>query len=171
MTNTLKHAVAEVERLPREDQEIIGRQVLTHVEKLRALRGDIDAGMRSLNAGEGKVLDMKDVCRVLDVGMKRSRRAIIWSPEAEQDLSDIWQHIADRSSVIADKILCDIEATCLALAAWPELGSSRDHVREGLRARRVDRYVIFYRIDKRGIAVVRVLHERRDVDTIFSDGE
>ena len=61
MTNALKDAVAEVERLPQEDQEIIGRQVLTHVEKLRALRGDIDAGMRSLDAGEGKVLDMKDV--------------------------------------------------------------------------------------------------------------
>jgi hypothetical protein len=61
MTNALKEALAEVERLPQEDQEIIGRQVLTHVEKLRALRGDIDAGMRSLDAGEGKVLDMNDV--------------------------------------------------------------------------------------------------------------
>jgi toxin ParE1/3/4 len=103
--------------------------------------------------------------------MMGSRRAIIWSPEAEQDLFDIWQHIADGSRVTADKILCDIEATCVALAAWPELGSSRDHVREGLRARRCDRYVIFYRVEKKGIAIVRVLHERRDVDTIFSEGE
>jgi hypothetical protein len=61
MTNTLRDAVAEVERLPQEDQEIIGRQVLTHVEKLRGLRGDIDAAMRSLAAGEGKPLDIKDV--------------------------------------------------------------------------------------------------------------
>ena len=59
----------------------------------------------------------------------------------------------------------------VALAAWPDLGSSRDHVREGLRARRCDRYVIFYRVEKKGIAIVRVLHERRDVDTIFADGE
>jgi toxin ParE1/3/4 len=99
---------------------------------------------------------------VLDVGMKRNRRAIIWSPQAEKDLLDIWQHIAERSSVTADEILCDIEAACVALAAWPQLGSSRDHVREGLRARRVDRYVVFYRAEKKGIAIVRVLHERRD---------
>jgi toxin ParE1/3/4 len=99
--------------------------------------------------------------------MNESRRAIIWSPEAEQDLFDIWQHIAERSRFTADKIICDIEAICVALAAWPELGSPRFHVREGLRARRSDRFVIFYRSEKNGIAVVRVLHERRDVDTIF----
>jgi len=42
-------------------QEIIGKQVLSHVEKLRALRHDIDAGMRSLDAGIGKTPDMSDV--------------------------------------------------------------------------------------------------------------
>ena len=61
MTKALKEAVAEIERLPDADQEKIGRQVLYHVEKLRALRADIDAGVRSLNAGKGKELDMRDV--------------------------------------------------------------------------------------------------------------
>ena len=107
-----------------------------------------------------------------DVGMKGNRRAITWSPEAEQDLFDIWQHIAeDGSRSSADNILCDIDAACVALAAWPDLGSSRDHVREGLRARRSDRYVIFYRVEEIRIAIVRVLHERRDLDTIFSEAE
>ncbi len=61
MTKALKEAVAEIERLPDADQEKIGRQVLHHVEKLRALRADIDAGLRSLDAGKGKELDMRDV--------------------------------------------------------------------------------------------------------------
>jgi hypothetical protein len=61
MTNTLKDAVAEVERLPEADQENIGRQVLTHVEKLRTLRADIDAGLRSLDAGKGNAVNMQDV--------------------------------------------------------------------------------------------------------------
>jgi hypothetical protein len=36
MIKTLEQAVAEVERLPAEDQEQIGRTLLSHVEKLRA---------------------------------------------------------------------------------------------------------------------------------------
>jgi hypothetical protein len=53
--------VAEVERLPEADQEHIGRQVINHVQKLRALRADIDAGIRSLDGGTGQKLDMEDV--------------------------------------------------------------------------------------------------------------
>jgi hypothetical protein len=53
MTNAFKEALARVEELPEADQENIGRQVLTHVQKLEALRQDVDAGVRSLDAGEG----------------------------------------------------------------------------------------------------------------------
>ena len=61
MIKALKQALVEVERLPEADQETIGRQVLTHVQKLRLLRSDIDEGIRSLDAGEGRELDMRDV--------------------------------------------------------------------------------------------------------------
>ena len=64
MTNALKKAVAEVERLPEADQEQIGRQVINHVQKLRALRADIDAGIRSLDGGKGQELDIEDVIEV-----------------------------------------------------------------------------------------------------------
>jgi hypothetical protein len=64
MTKALKEAVAEVERLPEADQEIIGRKMLEHVEKLRLLRDDIDAGIRSLDAGIGRELDIDDVISV-----------------------------------------------------------------------------------------------------------
>jgi hypothetical protein len=61
MTKPLKEAVAVVEQLPEADQENIGRQMLTHVQKLQALRADIDAGIRSLDAGEGRELEVDDV--------------------------------------------------------------------------------------------------------------
>ncbi len=64
MTKALKEALAEVEKLPGPDQENIGRQMLHHVEKLRVLREDIDAGLRSLDAGEGQELDINDVLSV-----------------------------------------------------------------------------------------------------------
>jgi hypothetical protein len=49
------------EAVPEADQEIIGRHVLAYIEKLRALRADIDAGVRSLDAGKGTEVDMRDV--------------------------------------------------------------------------------------------------------------
>ena len=61
MTNTLDAAVEALEQLPEADQENIGRQVLQHVEKLRLLRGAIDQGLHSLDAGGGIELDIDEV--------------------------------------------------------------------------------------------------------------
>lgn len=63
MVKTLEQAIAEVERLPAEDQEQIGRTLLSHVEKLRALRVEIDKGIRSLDAGQGKESSIDDFIR------------------------------------------------------------------------------------------------------------
>ena len=60
MTKVLKEAIGEVESLPAVDQEEIGRRLLSHVEKLRALRTEIDRGTHSLDAKEGKPLDIPD---------------------------------------------------------------------------------------------------------------
>jgi hypothetical protein len=60
MTKTLEQAFAEASTLPDADQEEIGRSLLSHVEKLRLLRAEIDKGLRSLDAGEGKALDLKE---------------------------------------------------------------------------------------------------------------
>jgi predicted transcriptional regulator len=60
MVTTLKKAIAELATLPDSDQEEIGRKLLSHVEKLQKLRADIDAGLRSLDAGEGKPLDVEE---------------------------------------------------------------------------------------------------------------
>jgi hypothetical protein len=63
MVKTLELAIAEVASLSEADQEKIGQQLLSHVEKLRLLRSDIDKGIRSLDAGEGKPLDIEDFIR------------------------------------------------------------------------------------------------------------
>jgi hypothetical protein len=59
MVKTLQKAIAELANLPASDQEEIGRKLLSHVEKLNKLRGDIDAGVRSLDKGEGRPLDVE----------------------------------------------------------------------------------------------------------------
>ena len=67
MVKTLERAMAEVERLPADVQERIGRELLAHLEKLRSLRADIAKGIRSLDRGAGRELDIEDV-------IKRARR-------------------------------------------------------------------------------------------------
>ena len=63
MIRVLKEAIDEVAALPESDQEQIGRELLLHVEKIRALRADLQAGIDSLDADRGKELDMDDVIR------------------------------------------------------------------------------------------------------------
>ena len=69
MVKTLQKAIAEVASLPDADQEEIGRKLLSHVEKLRQLRADIDQGIASLDAGEGKPIDIEQFI------LSRHRRA------------------------------------------------------------------------------------------------
>lgn len=63
MVRTLEQAIAQISRLPDADQEQIGRKLLTHVEKLRALRAELDRGMQSLDDGKGSALNMEDFLR------------------------------------------------------------------------------------------------------------
>ena len=64
MVKTLERAIAQISRLPDADQEQIGRKLLSHVEKLTALRQEIDKGVQSLDASRGVALDMEDFLRV-----------------------------------------------------------------------------------------------------------
>jgi hypothetical protein len=60
MTELLKTAMAEVELLPDAAQDEIGRELLTYLEKLHWLRAEIDKGIRNLDAGEGRELDIDE---------------------------------------------------------------------------------------------------------------
>ena len=64
MVKTLERAIAQISRLPDADQEQIGRKLLSHVEKLTALRQEIDKGVQSLDASRCVALDMEDFLRV-----------------------------------------------------------------------------------------------------------
>jgi hypothetical protein len=63
MVKMLEQAIAEVLRLPDEDQEQIGRSLLSHVEKLRALRTKVDKGLHSLDDGQGRESSIDEFIR------------------------------------------------------------------------------------------------------------
>jgi Arc/MetJ-type ribon-helix-helix transcriptional regulator len=58
MVKTLEKAIAELSNLSPSDQERIGRMLLSHIEKLHQLRAELDKACKSLDAGEGKPLDV-----------------------------------------------------------------------------------------------------------------
>lgn len=60
MQRILEEALAQAAKLPDAEQDQIGRQLISHIEKLRLLRQEIDKGIRSLDAGEGSPLDVEE---------------------------------------------------------------------------------------------------------------
>jgi hypothetical protein len=63
MVKALEQAIAEVVTLSESDQEQIGRQLLSHLERLRQLREELDRGIRSLDAGKGEKFSVEDFVR------------------------------------------------------------------------------------------------------------
>jgi hypothetical protein len=63
MVKTFEQAIAEVAALPDDDQEQIGRQLLSHIEKLRRLRGELDKAARSLDEGKGTTFSVEEFIR------------------------------------------------------------------------------------------------------------
>ena len=63
MRRVLREAIAKVEALPEAEQDRIARELIDHVDKLNALRADIEVGIRELDAGKGRPLDSEDVIR------------------------------------------------------------------------------------------------------------
>ena len=101
--------------------------------------------------------------------MRKGELAVSWSPEAEQDLLAMWIHVAREAAPdVAAEQLRSVDRACEALGDWPHSGRARDELSSGVRSIVVDPYVVFYRVGKSAVEVIRVLHERRDVDAIFS---
>ncbi|MGO9686384.1 MAG: hypothetical protein ACLPTZ_28055 [Beijerinckiaceae bacterium] len=60
-SETLTRAIAKARQLSDADQERVGRELSRYVDDLCALRGDIEQGLRSLDAGNGQEVDFEDI--------------------------------------------------------------------------------------------------------------
>lgn len=90
---------------------------------------------------------------------------------AEQDLEDIWFHIATDDPVAADRTLDILGRKCRVLSVQPYLGRARDELAPDIRSLAVAPYIIFYRPLADGVEIARVLHGARDVDALFHPDE
>lgn len=96
--------------------------------------------------------------------MARKRRAYGLSPLAEADLEGIWFYTFKQwSTEQADSYHARIVDTFEGLAAGTKRGRPVD-IRDGYFKYAIGSHLIFYRESETGIDVIRVLHQRMDVE-------
>ena len=61
MEKTLQLAISKAAALPEPAQEQLGRELLERIDALSKLRKAVETGLRELDAGKGKPLDIADV--------------------------------------------------------------------------------------------------------------
>ncbi len=96
---------------------------------------------------------------------------LVISPEARDDLIEIWRYIADDNPAKADELIEDIHERCRLIADNPSIGRSREEFSYRLRSFVYRRYIIFYRAKSGVLEIVRVLSGYRDMNGIFKDLE
>jgi plasmid stabilization system protein ParE len=86
------------------------------------------------------------------------------SPEARDDLQEIWNYIAGKNPAAADKLEADIYKACEALAKNPRLGHKRpDLTDEPVLFWPVrEQYLVIYQQESQPLKIVRILRGARD---------
>ena len=86
------------------------------------------------------------------------------SPQAEIDVTSIWNYIAADSIKAAEALIDRIERAFDMLAEQPLAGRARSELAPKLRSFPVGSYVIFYFPLPDGVEVMRVMSGRQDID-------
>ena len=91
------------------------------------------------------------------------------SPRVEGDLDDIWLYVAQASGSIeiANRLIDTITDRFLVLSRFPFLGRSREELGAGYRSLTVGEWVIVYCLENDEALVLRVVHGRRQIESLF----
>lgn len=79
------------------------------------------------------------------------------SPVAQQDVVDIYEHIAADKPDAALRWVEKIYAKCEMIAGSPKVGDSRPDLGTGIRSTYLGRYVIYFRSLGDVVEIVRVI--------------
>lgn len=97
------------------------------------------------------------------------KRAVSFSPEAENDLLSLYDYIFERSGgAVALGYIGRIEEYCRGFDLGAERGTMRDDVRRGLRTVGFERRVtIAFEVTADTVTIVRILYGGRDLNRAF----
>lgn len=94
-----------------------------------------------------------------------------FTPEAERDLEEIADFIAQDNPGRALSFIKDLREHCRTIAGAPLSCRARPELGTGLRSRVHGKHVIFVRPSSEHVLVVRILHGARDLPALFSDAD
>ena len=94
----------------------------------------------------------------------------VLSKKAVADLEGIWLYTVEKwfvnqADCYYNLIVDEINFICKNNNA----GKSMEHIRKGYRASKVKSHLIFYRILNNTVEIIRILHERMDIENRFND--
>ena len=89
----------------------------------------------------------------------------VHSSIARADLLDIWGYIYDesKSESTANKVIDQIRNQEKFLVNYPNIGKRRDDLEKGIRNTQAGRYLIFYQVYEKEIAIFRILQSSREI--------
>lgn len=90
----------------------------------------------------------------------------VLTPSARLDMVDIWEYTSQTwDDEQAETYVRQLNYGFERLAEMPSIGQDYKHARKGYRKYQILRHLIFYHVISDDlIEIVRVLHERMDVD-------
>jgi len=92
---------------------------------------------------------------------------VVFTAFAEEDLVDIWVHIAPDDEAAADRLVDELHELTHRLLRFPLMGRTADRLRPGARSFAHRDYLLIYRPMEYGLAVLRVVHGSRDLESLI----
>lgn len=89
---------------------------------------------------------------------------IALSPRAVADFKQLTENLAEAAGLsVAERYASRIDDVFDLLATFPESGSPRPELGQGIRIRVIDPYIVFYAVVNSQVEVLRILHGKRHV--------
>jgi toxin ParE1/3/4 len=89
------------------------------------------------------------------------------SPNASQDLDEIFDYFASRNVDAGERFVIAFEKKCEHLLQFPNIGKSYQDIEPSLRGVPIENYIILYRLIDNGIEIVRVVSGYRNLESLF----
>lgn len=96
-------------------------------------------------------------------------RLIRLSDEAEEDLAEAADYLDQQTGnpSFGDRLLDELDHVMDLIAERPWMGRERGELLPGLRGFPHGSFVIYWRVEENSVEIVRVLHQKRDVEKAF----
>jgi toxin ParE1/3/4 len=88
--------------------------------------------------------------------------------QAIEDINEICDYLSGFNLESANQFLNTIEQKCQVLAQFPSMGRSYAELSPELRGISVSPYIIFYRLIKDEVEIIRVVNGYRNLESLFS---